>query len=230
MSNAKEDSSSQIATLLTALNKRFDVLESQVQKSTSQGVHSVHATPIVCDQCHDVHMPNYCPLYMAFESSTTWASSKILKATLIHKPTIVLGELTQISRGVKLPIKEEESKTDKMLARILSEVESSRVETKATFSLHETAIKNLEVQMGQLASQVNVMARSNLPSDTIPNPKRVGKEECNAINLRSGKVLPDVPSSSTPQPKQDDQVIDDVEEESVGRKMKLTRESNLKKV
>ncbi|KAI9107544.1 hypothetical protein K1719_021581 [Acacia pycnantha] len=130
----------------------------------------------------------------------------------------------------QLPIKEEESKTDKMLARILSEVESSRVETKATFSLHETAIKNLEVQMGQLASQVNVMSRSNLPSDTIPNPKRVGKEECNAINLRSGKVLPDVPSSSTPQPKQDDQVIDDVEEESVGRKMKLTRESNLKKV
>ncbi|KAI9100843.1 hypothetical protein K1719_024205 [Acacia pycnantha] len=114
-----------------------------------------------------------------------------------------------------------------MLARIFSEVESSRVETKATFSLHETAIKNLEVQMGQLASQVNVMARSNLPSDTIPNPKRVGKEECNAINLRSGKVLPDVPSSSTPQPKQDDQVIDDVEEESVGEEDETNKRKQL---
>ena len=49
MPNAKEDSSSQIVTLLSAMNKRFDVLESQMQKSTSQGVHSIHATPIACD-------------------------------------------------------------------------------------------------------------------------------------------------------------------------------------
>ncbi|XP_028798306.1 uncharacterized protein LOC114753764 [Neltuma alba] len=46
--------------------------------------------------------------------------------------------------------------------------------------------------MGQLASQMNVLTRSSLPSDTIPNPKRDGNEECKAISLRSGKQLPDI--------------------------------------
>ena len=35
MPNTKEDSSSQIATILSTLNKCFDVLESQMRKSTS---------------------------------------------------------------------------------------------------------------------------------------------------------------------------------------------------
>ncbi|XP_028768559.1 uncharacterized protein LOC114726160 [Neltuma alba] len=79
-----------------------------------------------------------------------------------------------------------------MFAQLLANQESARIENKATFSLHETAIKNLEVQMGQLASQMNVLTRSSLPSDTIPNPKRDGNEECKAISLRSGKQLPDI--------------------------------------
>ncbi|XP_028785144.1 uncharacterized protein LOC114741049 [Neltuma alba] len=66
----------------------------------------------------------------------------------------------------------EESKIEKMFAQLLANQESARAENKATFSLYETAIKNLEVQMGQLASQMNVLTRSSLPSDTIPNPKR----------------------------------------------------------
>ncbi|XP_028763314.1 uncharacterized protein LOC114721621 [Neltuma alba] len=86
----------------------------------------------------------------------------------------------------------EDSKIEKMFAQLLANQESARAENKATFSLHETAIKNLEVQMGQLASQMNVLTRSSLPSDTIPNPKRDGNEECKAINLRSGKQLPDI--------------------------------------
>ncbi|XP_028799535.1 uncharacterized protein LOC114754862 [Neltuma alba] len=86
----------------------------------------------------------------------------------------------------------EESKIEKMFAQLLANQESARAENKATFSLHETAIKNLEVQMGQLASQMNVLTRSSLPSDTIPNPKRDGNEECKAISLRSGKQLPDI--------------------------------------
>ena len=57
-----------MATILSAINKCFDMLESQAQRSKSQGVHSVHVTPIVCDQCEDVHLPDHCPLYMASES------------------------------------------------------------------------------------------------------------------------------------------------------------------
>ncbi|KAL4276467.1 hypothetical protein AHAS_Ahas20G0210100 [Arachis hypogaea] len=50
----------------------------------------------------------------------------------------------------------------------------------------EASIKSLERQMGQISKQVSVERSSNaLPSDTIPNPK----EECKAIQLRSGRAL-----------------------------------------
>ncbi|XP_054778430.1 uncharacterized protein LOC129286499 [Prosopis cineraria] len=86
-----------------------------------------------------------------------------------------------------MPVKEKESKMEKMLAQILSNQESARVEAKATLTLHDTAIKNLEVQIGQLASQMNAMSRSNIPNDTIPNPKRdvineeIVVEECDNL-------------------------------------------------
>nr|XP_029150750.1 uncharacterized protein LOC112770087 [Arachis hypogaea] len=50
----------------------------------------------------------------------------------------------------------------------------------------EASIRNIERQMGQLSKQVVIeRPTSSLPSDTIPNPK----EECKAIQLRSGKTL-----------------------------------------
>ncbi|XP_057747257.1 uncharacterized protein LOC130966461 [Arachis stenosperma] len=51
---------------------------------------------------------------------------------------------------------------------------------------HEASIKNLERQIGQISKQMSVeRPSSSLPSDTIPNPK----EECKAIQLRSGRIL-----------------------------------------
>ncbi|XP_057746888.1 uncharacterized protein LOC130966137 [Arachis stenosperma] len=51
---------------------------------------------------------------------------------------------------------------------------------------HEASIKSLERQIGQISKQISVeRPSSSLPSDTIPNPK----EECKAIQLRSGRIL-----------------------------------------
>ncbi|XP_057719580.1 uncharacterized protein LOC130934007 [Arachis stenosperma] len=50
----------------------------------------------------------------------------------------------------------------------------------------EASIKNMERQIGQLSKQfATERPSSSLPSDTIPNPK----EECKAIQLRSGRTL-----------------------------------------
>ena len=54
-------------------------------------------------------------------------------------------------------------------------------------SLLETSLKNMEVQMGQLAQELHRRPQGGLPSDTIPNPK--GKEQCHAVTLRSDKKL-----------------------------------------
>ena len=37
------------------------------------------------------------------------------------------------------------------------------------------------------------MSRGNLPTDTIPNPKNNGREECKVINLRSEKQVDNEP-------------------------------------
>ncbi|XP_015960434.2 uncharacterized protein LOC107484347 [Arachis duranensis] len=51
---------------------------------------------------------------------------------------------------------------------------------------HEASLKSLERQIGQLSKQISVeRPSSSLPNDTIPNPK----EECKAIQLRSGRTL-----------------------------------------
>ncbi|RYR25669.1 hypothetical protein Ahy_B02g059576 isoform A [Arachis hypogaea] len=57
---------------------------------------------------------------------------------------------------------------------------------------HETTMKNLERQLGQLAKQAE-RPTNVLPNDTISNPRNIGKaikwEECKAITLRSGKKV-----------------------------------------
>ncbi|KAL4287327.1 hypothetical protein AHAS_Ahas19G0175100 [Arachis hypogaea] len=51
---------------------------------------------------------------------------------------------------------------------------------------HEASLRNLERQIGQLSKQtVAERAPNALSSDTILNPK----EECKAIQLRSGRTL-----------------------------------------
>nr|XP_025661307.1 uncharacterized protein LOC112756916 [Arachis hypogaea] len=51
---------------------------------------------------------------------------------------------------------------------------------------HEASLRNLERQIGQLSKQTAAERPTNaLPSETIPNPK----EECKAIQLRSGRTL-----------------------------------------
>jgi len=59
------------------------------------------------------------------------------------------------------------------------------METRANFKNQETSIKNLKMQVGQIAKQLAEKPPHSFPSDTISNPR----EKCNVINLRSDKVV-----------------------------------------
>ena len=50
-------------------------------------------------------------------------------------------------------------------------------------------LRNLEVQMGQMASLFNERQQGNMPSTSEVNPTRNGKEHSKAITLRSGKMV-----------------------------------------
>ena len=46
VASLKDDSSAQIAAILSAMNKRFDILESQVQRKKTPGLHAVQVPPL----------------------------------------------------------------------------------------------------------------------------------------------------------------------------------------
>ncbi|XP_060974658.1 uncharacterized protein LOC133039741 [Cannabis sativa] len=58
----------------------------------------------------------------------------------------------------------------------------------AVIQSQAASLQNLELQLGHLANELKARPQGSLPSDT-ENPRRDGKEECNAIQLRSGKNL-----------------------------------------
>ena len=61
---------------------------------------------------------------------------------------------------------------------------------------HDSSIKNLEIQIGQLAADLNNVKANGLPSNTVPNPRRDGNGECNVVTLRSGKEVCELPKAS----------------------------------
>ncbi|MED6213030.1 hypothetical protein PIB30_089308 [Stylosanthes scabra] len=61
-------------------------------------------------------------------------------------------------------------------------------ETRANFRNQEATIRNLEIQVGQIAKQLTEKSPNTLPSDTIPNPK----EEWKAIRVIEMEETPEV--------------------------------------
>ncbi|MED6128626.1 hypothetical protein PIB30_099725, partial [Stylosanthes scabra] len=61
-------------------------------------------------------------------------------------------------------------------------------ETRANFKNQEATIRNLEIQVRQIAKQLTEKPPNTLPSDTIPNPR----EECKAIQIIEMEEIPEV--------------------------------------
>ena len=62
-------------------------------------------------------------------------------------------------------------------------------ETTTSLNNQATQLRNLEVQMGQMASLLSERQHGNLPSTSEVNPRREGKEHCKDVTLGSGKIM-----------------------------------------
>ena len=62
-------------------------------------------------------------------------------------------------------------------------------ETRTSLNNQATQLRNLEVQMGQMASLLRKRQNINLHITSEVNPRREGKEYYKVITLRSGKTL-----------------------------------------
>ncbi|KAH9792490.1 hypothetical protein KPL71_004147 [Citrus sinensis] len=69
------------------------------------------------------------------------------------------------------------------------------VKNEAIVQSQAVSLRNLENQMGQLATTMSIRTQGSLPSNT-EDPMREGKEHCKVINLRSGKNV-DIPVEVT---------------------------------
>ncbi|KAL9161829.1 hypothetical protein ABFS82_07G047200 [Erythranthe guttata] len=63
----------------------------------------------------------------------------------------------------------------------------------------QASIRNLETQMGQLATQLNARPSGALPSNT-EDPRKSNIEQCNAVSLRNGRQLEEGPKRSAAPP------------------------------
>ena len=62
-------------------------------------------------------------------------------------------------------------------------------ETRTSLNNQAAQLRNLEVQMGQMASLLSERQHGNLPSTSKVNQRREGKEHYKDVTLRSGKTL-----------------------------------------
>ena len=85
------------------------------------------------------------------------------------------------------PLQEKKADWEQAIEKLAQHTTAFMEETRANFKNHGASIRNLELQMSQLSKQISNLERSHdtLPGDTIPNPK----EHCNAITLRSGRIV-----------------------------------------
>ena len=81
-----------------------------------------------------------------------------------------------------------ESAVEKLIVQTSTFVEQTSNfmnETRTNFKNQEASIRKLENQIGQLSRQISERPPGTFPSDTVPNPK----EQCKAIQLRSGRLV-----------------------------------------
>ena len=85
---------------------------------------------------------------------------------------------------------------EQALAQLLTSHTAFMNETKVNMKNQATQLnnqvaqlRNLEIQMGKMASLLTERQHGSFPSKSEENPREEGKEYCKAITLRSGKEL-----------------------------------------
>ncbi|XP_017974466.1 PREDICTED: uncharacterized protein LOC108661548 [Theobroma cacao] len=211
------DAIGNLAALVVALSKKIDTL----------GVHVVQNSCVVGAMCGDGHSSDQCSYNSAsvqfmgnFNKQQNNPYSNTYNPGWKNHPNFSWNNNTGPSNSnpnvphgfqqqSRPPIPEKKSQVKELILQYMSKID-------AIIQSYGASLRNLEIQMGQLANSINSKPQGALPSDTQVNPN--GKEQCNAVTLRSGKEVGGVNEKSTESSKErrnDDKAIveKEVEEE-----------------
>ncbi|KAG9449976.1 hypothetical protein H6P81_009941 [Aristolochia fimbriata] len=113
---------------------------------------------------------------------------------------------------------EQKSNLEDMISKILTNQEKGE----ARFQNQEASIRNLEIQMGQLANAISGRNHGTLPSNSETNPR----EQIKAITLRSGKVLEEQQHTQVEEDTTNQQ--QDTEREEQSQEREVSKQQKLK--
>ncbi|XP_061374760.1 uncharacterized protein LOC133316983 [Gastrolobium bilobum] len=185
--------------LLAKQDKMDQRLDSLVKLFTQNQISAVNSQfHVVCDTCGGPYNADKCEAMVTInpaQVNSLWYDQR--RENNPYRNTYNLGwrnhsELSYNQGGpqqANLGIQPEQSSQKaawEIAFEKMSQAQTSFVEeTRVSLKNQESYIKNLEIQIGQLAKQMAERPPGTFPSNTITNPK----QQCNAITTRSGIVI-----------------------------------------
>ncbi|XP_070026450.1 uncharacterized protein [Nicotiana sylvestris] len=95
-------------------------------------------------------------------------------------------------QGYYLPQQQHGGRQEDGFARLeamMQQVIGSNAKINERVDAHDAAIKNIEVQVGQISMSLNNCPHGTLPTDTQINPNHQGPKQLMAVSLRNGRDL-----------------------------------------
>ena len=192
------DNISAMSAQIENLNKKFDSLMS---------INSVKSSNGVCDICAGIHCSIDCPMresfpdYMQeqvnqvndFNRQRNNPYSNTYNPGWRQHPNFQWSNTQNIQnppprpQAVPFQPQEKKSSVEDLIAQLAQNTNNFMQATQTSFQNQQASIRNLEVQMGQIANVLNEREKGSLPSQIEVNPKK--QEQLQAITLRSGKEV-----------------------------------------
>ncbi|XP_009771790.1 uncharacterized protein [Nicotiana sylvestris] len=200
--------------VVSALSAQISTLTNQVNQMTmiinKQQAQSVKQVQIFSEVCGEGHVSNLCPsnpesVYFVGNANRgqTNQYGDTYNLNWRNHPNFSWGgnQGTQNQYRPQAPqqqyrppqVEQQVSPTshlEEILKKVMVEQQALSQKVMAGQQALATTVRNLEFQMGQLASAQNTRPAETLPSDTEPNPKA----QVNAVTLRNGRALEEVPN------------------------------------
>ncbi|KAG9449960.1 hypothetical protein H6P81_009925 [Aristolochia fimbriata] len=202
-------------------------LNHECQAGNVQSVNSLDQDNYVSNfrRSNDPYSNTYNPGWRSYPNFS-WSNNHNQQPST-HQPTAQTRPPSGFQRAA--PEQEQKSSIEDMFAKFMANQEKRDAMTNFRFQAQEASLKNqeasirnLEIQMGQLANAITGRNQGTLPSNSKTNPK----EHIKAITLRSGKVLEEQQKTQVEEDKTDQQ--QDKEKEELSQEREVSKQQKQK--
>ncbi|XP_061371264.1 uncharacterized protein LOC133313865, partial [Gastrolobium bilobum] len=190
--------------MLARQDKMDQRLDSLVKLFTQNQISAVNSQfPIVCDTCGGPHTPEKCDATITIDPAQVhgiWNNQRrenpygntYNPSWRNHPGLSYKSGHQQNNTNFQQDQPNQKAAWEVAFEKMAQSQTNFAEETRASFKNQEASIKNLEIQIGQLAKQMAERPPGTFPSNTIINPK----EQCNAIITRENVEIPIAAPSS----------------------------------